>query len=141
MATGRRKRNKPRESSQPKSTGVHMQKVAIVILSDTSPADGLGRVVNGLMAAKEFKEAKDDVQVIFTGAGTKWLPELAKPEHMLHGVYQELQDSIAGACGFCAGAFGVSDAARQAGVGLLEEYGTNMSFRRLVRDGYQVIAF
>jgi len=118
-----------------------MQKVAIVILTDTTPADGLGRVVNGLMAAKEFKEAKDEVQVIFSGAGTKWLCELAKPEHMLHGVYTELKNSIAGACGFCAGAFGVADAIKQSDIGMLEEYGTNMSFRRLVQDGYQVIAF
>ena len=26
-----------------------MQKIAIVILADTTPADGLGRVVNGMM--------------------------------------------------------------------------------------------
>lgn len=118
-----------------------MQKIAIVILSDTTPADGLGRVVNGLMAAKEFKDAKDEVQVIFSGAGTKWVGELANPTHKLHGVYTELQDSIEGACGFCANAFGVTASAKDSGVKLLEEYGTNMSFRRLVKDGYQVITF
>ena len=118
-----------------------MQKVAIVILADTTPAEGLGRVLNGLMAAKEFKDAKDEVQVIFSGAGTKWIDELAKPSHKLHGVYTELQDSIAGACGFCANAFGVADSAKDSGVKLLEEYGTNMSFRRLSQEGYQVITF
>lgn len=118
-----------------------MQKVAIVILADTTPADGLGRVVNALMAAKEFKDAKDEVQVIFSGAGTKWIGELANPAHTLHGVYTDLQDSIVGACGFCANAFGVTDSAKDSGVKLLEEYGTNMSFRRLVQNGYQVITF
>lgn len=118
-----------------------MQKIAIVILADTNPAEGLGRVLNGLMAAKEFKDAKDDVQVIFTGAGTKWIGELAKPEHMLHAVYTDLKDCIAGACGFCVGAFGVNDSVKSAGVNLLEEYGTNMSFRRLTQNGYQVITF
>ena len=118
-----------------------MHKVAIVILADTSPADGLGRVVNALMAAKEFKDAKDDVQVIFSGAGTKWISELVKPDHILHSVYQELESSIVGACGFCAGAFGVTDSVKQAGHTVLEEYGTNMSFHRLVKDGYQVITF
>ena len=118
-----------------------MQKVAIVILADTSPADGLGRVVNALMAAKEFKDARDEVQVIFSGAGTKWISELAKPEHMLHSVYKELKSSIVGACSFCAGAFGVADSVKKAGLTMLEEYGTNMSFHRLVKNGYQIITF
>ena len=118
-----------------------MQKIAIVILADTTPAEGLGRVLNGLMAAKEFKEAKDEVQVMFSGAGTKWIGELANPDHKLHGVYTDLQSSIVGACGFCAGAFGVADSIKNSGVSLLEEYGTNMSFRRLTEAGYQVITF
>lgn len=118
-----------------------MQKVAIVILADTTQADGLGRVVNGLMAAKEFKDAKDDVQVIFSGAGTKWISEIANPTHKLHAVYNDLKDSIVGACSFCAGAFGVANSVKDSGVDLLEEYGTNMSFRRLVQNGYQVIPF
>ena len=118
-----------------------MHKVAIVILADTTQADGLGRVVNGLMAAKEFKDAKDDVQVVFSGAGTKWIGELAKPEHKLHGMYKDLQGSIVGACSFCAGAFGVAGEVADSGVNLLEEYGTNMSFHSLVQNGYQVITF
>lgn len=77
-----------------------MNKVAIVILTDTSEADGLGRVLNALMAAKEFLDGKDDVRVIFSGAGTKWLVELANPTHKLHGVYQSVKEQIAGACGF-----------------------------------------
>lgn len=118
-----------------------MNKVAIVILTDTSEADGLGRVLNALMAAKEFVDGKDDVRVIFSGAGTKWLVELANPTHKLHGVYQSVKEQIAGACGFCAAAFGVTDTAKQCGIPILEDYGTNMSFRELVGKGYQVITF
>jgi len=117
------------------------QKVAIVILADTTQSDGLGRVFNALMAAKEFKDAKDDVQVIFTGAGTKWISEITKPEHNLHAVYTDLQDTIVGACSFCAGAFGATDAVKNSGIDLLEEYGSNMSFRRLAQNGYQVYTF
>lgn len=118
-----------------------MNKVAIVILTDTSQADGLGRVLNALMAAKEFVEGKDDVQVVFSGAGTKWLIELANPKHQLHDVYKSVKGQIAGACGFCAAAFGVTDTAKKSGIPILEEYGTNMSFRDLVGKGYQVITF
>lgn len=118
-----------------------MHKVAIVVLADTTQADGLGRLVNALMAAKEFKDGKDEVQLIFSGAGTKWLGEIADPGHKLHGVYKDVKDRIAGACGFCASAFGVTDSVKDCGVGLMEEYGTNMSFRRLMDEGYQVITY
>lgn len=118
-----------------------MNKVAIVVLADTSEADGLGRVVNALMAAKEFVEGKDDVQIVFSGAGTKWLGELSNPKHKLHSVYTSLKGHIAGACGFCATAFGVADSVKGSGARILEEYGTNMSFRRLLKDGYQIITF
>lgn len=117
------------------------QKVAIVILADTTQSDGLGRVFNGLVAAKEYKEANDEVQVIFSGAGTKWMGEIANPEHKLNGFYNELHANIVGACGFCAGAFGVAEVVKETGHELLEEYGTNMSFRRLTQNGFQVITF
>lgn len=118
-----------------------MHKVAIVVLADTTPADGLGRIVNALMAAKEFKDGEDEVQLIFSGAGTKWLVEISDPKHNLHGAYKDVKDRIAGACGFCASAFGVAELVKGCGIELLEEYGTNMSFRRLMNEGYQVITF
>lgn len=118
-----------------------MSNIAIVILTDTEGSEGLGRVVNALTAAKEFKEGGDHVKVAFTGAGTKWVGELTKPDHKLHSVFNELKDQITGACSFCAGAFGVDESVQSAGVNLLEEYGTNMSFRQLIQDGYHVLTF
>ncbi|MCA9077606.1 MAG: hypothetical protein KDA93_21450 [Planctomycetaceae bacterium] len=118
-----------------------MSKTAIVILADTEGGESLGRIVNALTAAKEFKEAGDDVQVIFSGTGTRWVGLLAQPDHNLHGLYAEVKDVIAGACGFCAGAFEVADAVQAAGVCMLEDYGSNMSYRQLMSDGYQVLMF
>jgi hypothetical protein len=48
-------------------------KLAIVILAGTESHEGLGRIVNGLEAAKEAKEHGDDLRVIFDGAGTEGL--------------------------------------------------------------------
>ena len=118
-----------------------MSKTAIVILTDTEGNESLGRIVNALTAAKEFKEAGDDVQVIFTGAGTRWVGELAKPDHKLHGLFKEVRGQVAGACGFCAGAFEVADSVKSAEVSLLEDYGSNMSYRKLTSDGYQILTF
>ena len=118
-----------------------MHKIAIVVLADTTQSDSLGRIVNALMAAKEFKENQDDVQLIFTGTGTKWLVELNKPGHQLHEVFNSVKENIKGACGFCATAYGVTDAVKSCGIQVLNEYGTNMSFLNLVNEGYQIITF
>ncbi|TKS57773.1 MAG: hypothetical protein EWM73_03735 [Nitrospira sp.] len=118
-----------------------MAKVAIVVLADTETHEGLGRVVNALEAVKDFKEAKDDVQLIFDGAGPKWIPELSKPDHKFHGLFESVKDRIAGACEFCAGAFGVKDKVVASGVKLAGDFEGHPSFRKLVSEGYQVITF
>lgn len=118
-----------------------MAKVAIVVLADTESHGDLARVVNALEAVKEFKDAHDDVQLIFDGAGPKWIPELSKPDHKIHGLYEAVKDRIAGACEFCAGAFGVKDKVVVCGVKLAGEYDGHPSFKKLVSQGYQVITF
>ncbi|ALA60536.1 DsrE family protein [Nitrospira moscoviensis] len=118
-----------------------MSKVAIVVLADTETHEGLGRVVNALEAVKEFKEGHDEVQLIFDGAGPKWIPELEKPDHKLHGLYNSVKDQIGGACEFCASAFGVKDNVVACGVKLTGDYEGHPSFKTLVSQGYQVITF
>jgi hypothetical protein len=103
-----------------------------VVLADTETHEGLGRVVNALEAVKEFKDGHDDVQLIFDGAGPKWIPELEKPDHKLHGLYTAVKDRTSGACEFCAGACGVK---------LAGDYDGHPSFKKLVSQGYQVITF
>ncbi len=118
-----------------------MAKVAIIVFADTETHEGLGRVVNALEAVKEFKEAHDDVQLIFDGAGPKWIPELSKPDHKIHGLYEAVKDRIAGACEFCAGAFSVKDKVEACGVRLAGDFEGHPSFKKLVSEGYQVITF
>lgn len=116
-----------------------MSKVAIVVLADTETHEGLGRAVHALEAVKEFKDGTDDVQLIFDGAGPKWIPELENPDPMAHALYTAVKDRIGGACEFCAGAFGVKETAVACGVNLSGEVEGHPSFRNLVSQGYQVI--
>lgn len=118
-----------------------MAKVGIVVLADTETHGDLGRIANALTTAKEFNEAGDDATIIFDGAGTKWVPQLSDPDHRLHGDFEKVKGSIAGACDYCAGAFGVKDEIKQTDVPLLEEYSGHPSLQRLVSQGYQVITF
>jgi hypothetical protein len=48
---------------------------------------------------------------------------------------------IAGACAYCAGAFGAQDAVREEGIPVLDEFDRHPSLRRLVAEGFQVITF
>jgi hypothetical protein len=118
-----------------------MNKVAIVVLADAETHGDLGRVTNAMMTAREFNEAGDEVELIFDGAGTRWPGILADSDHKSHGLFEQVEDVISGACGFCARAFEAEEAVKQAKVGLLEEYHDHPSIRRLVDSGHQVITF
>lgn len=118
-----------------------MAKVAMLVLADTETHGDLGRVVNAMIATKEFKEAGDEVRLIFDGAGTKWPGVLADTQHKSHGLYEQVHDAVSGACGFCARAFGAEESVKHAHVELLEEYEDHPSIRELVTSGYQVLTF
>ncbi len=118
-----------------------MIKAAIFILADTQTEEDLGRVVNGLAAAHEFKESGDKVQVIFDGTGTRWPGVLAQPDHVASGLYRELREQVAGVCSFCATAFGAKDSAISNGLALIDEVKGHPSFKQLLAEGYQIFTF
>jgi hypothetical protein len=118
-----------------------VSKAAIILLADIETHADLGRAVNAMVAAREFKDAGDDVRLIFDGAGTKWPSVLADPGHKSHGLYEQVQDVVAGACGFCSRAFEAEAGVKEQHLHLLEEYEGHPSIRTLVNDGYQVLTF
>jgi len=118
-----------------------MNKVAIVVLADIGTLEGLGRVVNALQTVKEFKEAQDEVQLIFDGAGTKWIGELSKPDHNYKDLFAAVKDKTTGVCDYCANAFGVKEEVQKSGCPLTEDYEGHPSFQKLVSAGYQIITF
>jgi hypothetical protein len=116
-------------------------KVAIFVLADVDTHDGLGRVVNALEAAKQFKESRDDIRLYFDGAGTKWIAELSKKDHIAHGLYDKVSDKVDGACLFCASAFAAKDSVRQCQVELIDEKDQHVDVRKLISDGYTILNF
>ena len=118
-----------------------MAKAAIILLADTESHADLGRAANALATALEFKEAGDELTVIFDGAGTRWVPELVKSDHRLHERFEAIKESIGGACFYCAGAFGVRDEISNTEVPLLDEHEGHPSIRTLVAQGYEILTF
>lgn len=81
------------------------------------------------------------MQLIFDGAGTKWITELSNPDHKVKSLFDAVKDRVSGACSFCAEAFGVKDGVQSCGISLLGEYDGHPSFKKLLSRGHQVITF
>jgi len=114
---------------------------AIVILAGTESHADHGRLANALEAATEFAETDgDDVEVVFDGAGTQWIPVLEDPESDYHELYNAVKDDAV-VCDFCASAFGVDDAVEASGLTVRSEYDGHPSIRDLVAEGYEIITF
>ncbi len=118
-----------------------MSKAAIVVLADTETSGELGRIVNALTTAKEFKEAGDEVAIVFDGAGTKWIGELSESDHKYSGLFESDRDRIDGACEYCSNVYGVRKQVEDVGVDLLGDYEQHPSLRSYMNNGYQVITF
>lgn len=123
-------------------------KVNIIILSDPKKGseEALGRVFNGLAAAYDFKQAGDDVSVVFQGAGTRWIGELNQQEHPAHELYEAVKDHIAGVSCGCADVFGGSEDAVKSGFDLIKNNpipGTSglSSLRNQLMEGATVLTF
>ncbi|MDZ7733150.1 MAG: hypothetical protein U5R31_08540 [Acidimicrobiia bacterium] len=116
-------------------------KVAMVVLADDETHEGLGRVVNAMVATQEMLEAGDDVKLVFDGGGTVWPGQLSEDDHPAHGLWHSINEAVHGACSYCADAFDATQSVHDAGVKLLDEYKRHPSFRSFLADGYQVITF
>ncbi len=118
-----------------------MPKAAMLILAGMETKADLGRVVNALQIARELDEAGDEVTIVFDGAGTQWVPTLPDEEHKYHRLFEATKEKVAGACSYCAGAYGVKDAIESTDVELLDEFDGHPSVRKLLSNGYQVLTF
>lgn len=118
-----------------------MNKVAVVVLSEMETHGDLGRVTNALQAVSEFKEAGDEVELIFDGGGVVSAVTLADPDGQYRGLYEAVEDKVAGVCRFCARAFEVYEEAEALELPFLSEFKQHPSLHKRVSDGYQVITF
>lgn len=118
-----------------------MKKIAVIIFADTDTIEAMGRVSNAFMLIQEAAENKDDLKLIFEGAGAKWIKELENEGHKLHQLYKSIKPHITGVCSYCAQAFGAKSSVEQAGIKLISEYKQHPSIRNLVAENYEVITF
>ena len=123
-------------------------KTAIIVLSDpkSESEEALGRVFNALAAAYDFKQAGDEVQILFHGTATRWPGKLLDENHPAHSLYKAVEDKIAGVSRGCADVFGSSEDVAKTGLDLITDNkvpGTSglPSLQKLTSEGYTIITF
>lgn len=122
-------------------------KIAIIITSDPKNGEeALGRVFNALALAAEAQEKNDEVNIVFSGAGTRWPEELAKLTHPANGLYNAVRPSVTGASCGCASVFGATDSVKACGLPEIKDHalaGTPgiASIRRYLAEGWLTLVF
>ena len=123
-----------------------MSKTAIVIYSDPGSEEALGRLFNAMFVAYELKEKKQEVALIFQGAGVRWPSEVVKADHPANALYNAVSDTFVGACKGCADVFGATEDVRSTGLELIDEKaipGTSgiIDLSKYLDDGYRILTF
>jgi len=123
-------------------------KTAIVILSDpkSGTEEAAGRAFNALSAAYDLKRNGQDVTILFQGAGTRWLGELTRPEHLFFKLFEAVKDKVAGASSACSLVFGATESVEKAGYSFVSDNpvpGTSglPSLQKLASQGYGLLIF
>ena len=77
------------------------------------------------------------------GAATGLLPELEKPEHMLHKLWKQIlaAEVIEGVCRACANKMGTVDTAQSLGLDLLAEMSGHPAMASYREAGFDIITF
>jgi hypothetical protein len=119
-------------------------KTALIILSDPNSGsdDANGKLFNALAAAYDYKQANQEVTILFQGAGTRWPALLEKSENPFYELFNAVKDKVKGISSGCAAVFG----ADTTGYDLITANavpGTAglPSFVKLQQEGYQIITF
>jgi hypothetical protein len=76
-----------------------------------------------------------------TAPGPAGRGDLAAEDHKAHKLWTSVEDTVAGACSYCAEAFEATNDVQDAGVKLLDEYKRHPSIRGLMADGYQLLTY
>lgn len=122
-------------------------KTAVVVLANPQSGDeALGRVFNALAVTYDLKLQQQEVELMFQGAGTRWVGVLTKPDHPAHTLFKAVEDKVAGVSLGCANIFGANVEAEQNGFDLIKDNpvpGTPgvASLAKYANKGYQILTF
>lgn len=99
--------------------------------------------IHVLLNAQDFKEKGYGVKIVVEGSATGLLPELDRPEHMLHKLWKGVKAAglVAGVCRACAHKMGTVEAARAQGLDLLDDMSGHPGMSGYRDQGFEIISF
>lgn len=99
--------------------------------------------IHVLLNALDMKEREYDVSIVLEGASVKLLPELNKPDHPLHKLWEKTKAAglVAGVCKACSHKLGTIDEAGNQGLTLLDDTSGHPGIAGYRESGYEVITF
>ncbi|RTZ97312.1 MAG: cytoplasmic protein [Deltaproteobacteria bacterium] len=99
--------------------------------------------IHVLLNALDMKEKGYEAKIIIEGAATQLIPELARPDHPLHGLWEKSRAAglVEGVCRACAKKLGTLDAAKAEGLPLLADIAGHPAMTRYRDDGFEIISF
>jgi len=126
------------ESNEANGTGERKYAVLLNAGPDRTPVAG-----NGFNYALEFDDAGYDVQLFLDGKATKWPAAFAEdPDRPFNHDWEQIRERglLAGACGYCADAFDVTEACENSGIDLLSDATEHApAVATLAEEGYEMI--
>jgi hypothetical protein len=99
--------------------------------------------VHVLLNALDLKAAGHEVAVVIEGSATKLVPELAKADNPMHGIWSKVREAglISAVCRACSQKMGVLAQVRKLGLSLGEDMQGHPGMARYLNDGYRIITF
>lgn len=99
--------------------------------------------VHVLLNALDLKAKDYDVRVIVEGAAVKLVPELAKPDFPLYGLWEKVTAAglVEGVCRACSHKLGTLDAAKAQGLPLLDDMSGHPGMAGYRNQGFEIISF
>ena len=115
-----------------------MKKTALFVFNG-DPMCFIHVLLNGL----DLRAKGQEVQIIIEGSATKLIPDLVQNSHPLFTLFEKAksQGLIAGVCKACSQKMGTLEAARQAGLNLVEDMNGHPGMAGYLEKGFEIISF
>jgi hypothetical protein len=99
--------------------------------------------VHVLLNTLEMNARGYDAKIVFEGAATKLVPELAREQNPLHSLYRQVKEQglIDAVCRACSTKMGVLADVEREGLPLADEMAGHPSMARYLLDGHDILIF
>ena len=99
--------------------------------------------IHVLLNGIDLHEKGREGNIVIEGDAVTLVPEMSKPDHFLHSLYQKAKDLglIVAVCKACSMKLGVAEAVKEEGLPLRGDMSNHPSMSAFLEKGYHIITF